>query len=89
MNAAPGLSRCWDFIDAPPWIGIAVFVVSSIVVWFSGTRITHYADAIAVKTALGASSVGVLLVATSTSLPQVSSVLATYLGGIFLLYRMR
>jgi cation:H+ antiporter len=59
-----------DFKAAPLWVGIAVFVVSSIIVWFSGTRLTHYADAIAERTGLGHALAGLVILGIITSLPE-------------------
>ncbi|MEY8838640.1 sodium:calcium antiporter [Cribrihabitans sp. XS_ASV171] len=50
----------------------AVFVVSAIVVWLSGTRLSRYADAIARRTGIGQVAVGMLLLGGVTSLPEIA-----------------
>jgi cation:H+ antiporter len=52
---------------------ISVFVVSAGVVWFSGSRLATYADALAKRFALSEATVGVLLLAGVTSLPEIAT----------------
>lgn len=61
------------------WIG---FIVCTSVIFYSGTRLSKYGDIIAEKTGLGRTWIGVVLMASVTSLPElvtgISSV--TYAG---------
>ncbi len=59
-----------DFVAAPLSVGIAVFVGSPIVVWFSGTGITHYADAIAERAGPRHALAGLIILGIITSLPD-------------------
>lgn len=47
-----------------------VFFASAFVIFFSGTRLSKYGDIIAEKTGLGRTWIGVLLMASVTSLPE-------------------
>ncbi|MBA3596348.1 MAG: sodium:calcium antiporter [Methylibium sp.] len=60
------------FEQLPLWINAAVFAGAAVVVWIAGTRIAGYADAIARKTGIGHATVGLLLLAGITSLPEVA-----------------
>ncbi len=61
------------------WVG---FIVCTSVIVYSGTRLSKYGDIIAEKTGLGRTWIGVVLMASVTSLPElvtgISSV--TYAG---------
>lgn len=43
------------------------------VIWFAGTRLSRYGDVIAEKTGLGRAWIGVILLATVTSLPELAT----------------
>lgn len=60
------------FHGLPLWINIAIFVVSAVVVWFAGSRLAGYADAIAEKTGIGREFLGILLLGGVTSLPEIA-----------------
>lgn len=60
------------FEQLPLWINAAVFALAAAAVWFAGTRVAGYADAIARKTGLGHAAVGLLLLAGITSLPEIA-----------------
>ncbi len=49
------------------WLG---FIVCTLVIVFSGTRLSRYGDIIAEKTGLGRAWIGVVLMASVTSLPE-------------------
>jgi cation:H+ antiporter len=70
-----------NFGEQPLWLNLAVFAASACVVWFAGTRIAGYADAIAQKTGIGHAAVGLLLLAGVTSLPEVAVTLTASIGG--------
>jgi cation:H+ antiporter len=58
------------------------FITCTLVIFYSGTRLSHYGDILAEKTGLGRTWIGVILMASVTSLPElvtgISSV--TYAG---------
>ena len=61
-------------------VNAALLAAAAIVVWIAGTRISHYADAISVKTGLDHALLGLVLLA---------GVLALYAGGLVLLATLR
>lgn len=61
-----------QFEKSSLWMNIAVFAISAGVVWVAGTRITHYADAIARITGIGRAAIGLVLLGGITSLPEVA-----------------
>jgi cation:H+ antiporter len=46
-------------------INLAAFAAAGVVVWFAGTRLARYADAIAEITGLGSALIGMLLLGGS------------------------
>jgi cation:H+ antiporter len=52
------------------WLG---FIVCTLVIVFSGTRLSKYGDIIAEKTGLGKAWIGVVLMASVTSLPELAT----------------
>jgi cation:H+ antiporter len=52
------------------WLG---FIVCTLVIVFSGTRLSKYGDIIAEKTGLGKAWIGVVLMASITSLPELAT----------------
>ena len=62
----------FDFKGYPLWANIAVFAVAAILVWIAGTKMSHYADAIAERTGIGRAAIGLLLLGGITSLPEVA-----------------
>lgn len=65
------LSNAADF---PIWINGLIFVVAAVVIWFAGVRLVRALDRIAQKTGMGQAFVGMLLVGTITSLPEIANV---------------
>lgn len=61
-----------QFEKSSLWINIAVFATSACVVWVAGTRITHYADAIARITGIGRAAIGLVLLGGITTLPELA-----------------
>jgi cation:H+ antiporter len=57
-------------MPSPVLVVSAQFLVCSLAILWSGVRLTRYGDAIAVKTGLGGTWVGLILLATVTSLPE-------------------
>lgn len=59
--------------ELPLWVNLALFVVAAAVIWRAGTHLERRADQISKRTGLGQAFVGVLLLATATSLPEVAT----------------
>lgn len=55
----------------PTWALFAEIVLAGLVVIFTGSKLARYADAIADRLGLGAGWIGLILLATVTSLPEV------------------
>lgn len=73
-----GAAQRWGSIVH--WIG---FFVSAAAILYSGTRLSRYGDIIAEKTGLGRTWIGVLLMATVTSLPElVTGISAVTFSGV-------
>lgn len=52
---------------------LAVFAACAAAILFAGTRLVRHADRLALQTGLGGTRVGVLLLATATSIPEIVS----------------
>jgi len=52
------------------WIPWAQLAACAAVIWFAGVRLSHYGDAIAEKSGVSRSWIGVILMASVTSLPE-------------------
>ena len=70
-----------DFSSYPLWINAAVFVAAAATVWWAGTKLTRYADAISGMTGLGEALVGMLLLGGITSLPEIAVSITAGLSG--------
>src|SRR5918992_2754254 len=60
------------FESWPLGANFGVFAAAAGVVWFAGTRIARYADAIAEKTGIGREVLGIVLLGDITSLPELA-----------------
>lgn len=69
------------FADLPLWQNVAVFLAAGAVVWFAGTRVSRYADAIQKRTGLGAALIGMLLLGLITALPELGVAVSASLAG--------
>lgn len=69
----------------PIGVNVAVFVVAAGAVWFAGTRLAHYADAIAEATGMGRAFLGMLMLGSITSLPEIAVAATATLQGTPLL----
>lgn len=67
QTAYAGLRRLEYFLPMMAWIQ---FAACATVILFAGARLSHYADIIAEKTGLGSTWIGVVLLASVTSLPE-------------------
>lgn len=70
-----------DFTPLGLPINLAVFAAAAAVVWFSGARLSGYADAISNATGIGHAVVGILLLAGVTSLPEIGVTATVSLSG--------
>lgn len=62
-----------DAASYPVWANVALFLAAAAAIWFSGIKLTHHLDAIAIKTRLDHAFVGMLLLGGITSLPEVAN----------------
>lgn len=67
--------------ELPLAANIGIFVASAGVVWFAGTRLARYADAIAEETGIGREFLGILLLGGVTSLPELAVATTATLQG--------
>ncbi|MEE4378659.1 MAG: sodium:calcium antiporter [Candidatus Competibacteraceae bacterium] len=73
--------RLVDFANWPIATIAIVFVVATLVIFITGTRITYYADRLADATGLGEAMFGAILLGATTSLPGIiTSVWTAHLG---------
>lgn len=70
-----------DFQSLSIWLNMGIFAAGAVVVWLAGTRLSHYADAIADRTGAGHAFIGALLLGGMTSLPEVTTTLTASLSG--------
>jgi cation:H+ antiporter len=63
------------FAAVPIWLNLAIFTAVAAGVWFSGTALARSADAISQKLKINASLVGLVLLASATSLPEMATTL--------------
>lgn len=70
-----------DFRSYSIGINAALFAVAAVAVWIAGTKVTHYADRLAVATGIGHATIGLVLLAGITSLPEVAVALSSAAAG--------
>jgi cation:H+ antiporter len=70
------------FEQLSPWMNGLVFIVSAVFVWMAGTRLAHYADAIARKTGIGRAFLGLVLLGGVTSLPEMTVAVTATMSGV-------
>lgn len=61
-----------NFPSNPVGINAAVFAAAAIVVFFSGSKLSRYADLIARKTGIGHVAIGMVMLGGMTSLPEIA-----------------
>ena len=67
------------------WWLVLIFLAGAALVWWTGFRISIYADAISDRTGIGKAFIGALLIGVITSLPEVATTItATYIQNISL-----
>jgi cation:H+ antiporter len=69
------------FEDMGLAVNCALFAAAAIAVWFAGSRISHYADAISKKTGMGHALLGLILLAGVTSLPELGVTVTSAASG--------
>ena len=74
-----------DLGQLPLAVLLAIFAVAGGIVWYAGTRITRYVDAIARRTRIGQAFAGMLLLGGITSLPEMATAGAAAASGNALL----
>ncbi|HEV2293101.1 MAG TPA: hypothetical protein VGR35_04545 [Tepidisphaeraceae bacterium] len=70
-----------SFEDNSLWVNGGWFIAAGVVVWLAGTKLSVYADVIAERTGLGRAFIGLLLLATATSLPELATTLTAGMIG--------
>lgn len=71
-----------DFKAYSLGINIAVFALCAVVVWIAGARVARYADRIATLTGIGHATIGLVLLAGITSLPEIAVSLTSAASGV-------
>jgi cation:H+ antiporter len=69
------------FDSLPLVVNAAILACSASVVWFAGSRLAGYADTIATRTGIGQAAIGVLLLGSITSLPELAVGVTATLSG--------
>jgi len=67
--------------DFPLWANILIFGIAAVIVWFTGTRLTRDVDGIAEQTGMGQAFVGMLLLGSITSLPEIANCITSAVIG--------
>lgn len=62
-----------DFASNTIWLNSLIFTVAAGVIWVAGTKLEHFAEAIAEATGIGKAFIGLLLLAVATSLPELAT----------------
>ncbi len=69
------------FEGLPIWLNLALFAATSAGVWLAGTRLCHYADAIADRKRIGKAMMGFVFLAAATELPEVVTTIVGSMAG--------
>jgi cation:H+ antiporter len=70
-----------EFQPLPLAASLGLMLVSAAVVWIAGTRLSYFADAIAVIAGMGRAFAGFLLLGGVTSLPELATTATAALSG--------
>lgn len=70
-----------SFQNFPLWLNLAIFAVAAGAIWYAGTKLERYTDAISERTQLGKAFLGLLLLATATDLPEIATTTTAILAG--------
>lgn len=72
----------FEFLDhISIWFIIAFILAGAVLVWISGSKLSHYAGIIAERTGLGQAVIGALLLGGITSLPEMATTVTASLIG--------
>ena len=63
------------FFHLSPWLNAAIFCLFAGCIWYAGSRLTYFSDAVAVRFGLTSSMIGLVFLSTSTSLPEIATTL--------------
>lgn len=70
-----------DFGALPPWLNALLFAAAAAAVWFAGTRLAGYVDAIGDRTNLGKALMGLVVLAGATELPELVTTTSAVVAG--------
>jgi len=70
-----------DFHVLPLALNFGLLLLCAAIVWFAGTRLAYFVDAIAVRIGMGRALAGFLLLGGVTSLPELATTATASLGG--------
>ena len=68
------------FPSLPLWLNLIVGGIAAAAIWYAGTRLERYTDAISGRTGLGKAFLGLLILATVTSLPELATTVTAVLA---------
>ncbi len=69
------------FEGLPIWLNLALFAAAAAGVWLAGTRLCHYADAIADRKRIGKAMMGFVFLAAATELPEMATTIVGSMAG--------
>lgn len=61
-----------NFAVLSPLLNVALLLTAAVIVWFTGSRLARYADAISEQTGIGREFLGMMLLGGVTSLPELA-----------------
>lgn len=67
--------------EQPLLIAVAAYLAAAAVVWVAGTRASRYANTISDRTGIGGAVIGMVLLGSITSLPEIGTSATAALGG--------
>lgn len=70
-----------SFQNFPIWVNLLIFAMAAAAIWYAGTRLERYTDAISRRTHLGKAFLGLLLLSTATGLPEIATTTIAILAG--------
>lgn len=70
-----------SFQSFPIWLNILIFMAAAAAIWYAGTRLERYTDAISQRTQLGKAFLGLLLLSTATGLPEIATTTTALISG--------
>lgn len=72
-----GVIMAGFFLNNTISVNAVIFAVLALTIWFSGSRLTYIADAMADRFGLSRSMVGLVFLSTATSLPEIATTLVS------------